>query len=237
MPQYLLFNKPFRVLTQFTDNEGRSTLADYIDIPEVYSAGRLDFDSEGLLLLTDDGPLIHNMMNPRFKVPKTYLAQVEGIPTEESLMQLQTGIELKDGLTAPCVAHLVGEPSWLWERQPPIRERKNIPTSWLSLTLTEGKNRQVRRMTAGIGYPTLRLVRKNIGSLSVDKLEPGEYIKISIADLKDNGIKINTKKSSPKAASQCSDRNETKRSGRRPPRNQHYRSRNQTNGKTRPGNH
>jgi 23S rRNA pseudouridine2457 synthase len=229
---YLIFNKPYQVLTQFTDAQGRQTLADYISVPDVYSAGRLDFDSEGLLILTDDGQLIHSMMHPKFKTPKTYLAQVEGIPSIEKLALFESGLLLKDGKTAPSKIKIVDQPEWLWERQPPIRERKTIPTTWLSITLTEGKNRQVRRMTAAIGHPTLRLIRSQIGFLSVDQIGLGEFKQVELNSLTDNGINLLAKKGSSSAASQ-----RTKRLGRHQPRNQRSRNRNRTNGKTRPDNH
>jgi 23S rRNA pseudouridine2457 synthase len=171
----LLFNKPFQVLSQFSASGGKRTLADYIDLPGVYPAGRLDYDSEGLMLLTDDGALQARIANPRYKRVKTYLAQVEGLPDRQALRQLSAGVELKDGPTRPARVDLVDEPGWLWPRTPPIRERKNIPTQWLRLDISEGRNRQVRRMTAAVGYPTLRLVRIAIGDWSLDGLAPGEY--------------------------------------------------------------
>ena len=173
MSKILLFNKPFQVLTQFTSHDAKSTLADYIDRPNFYAAGRLDYDSEGLLILTDDGNVQHQLSNPKFKMEKTYWAQVEGDVDEVALQALQSGVELKDGMTKPAKARKMENPT-LWERVPPIRERQNIPTSWIELKITEGKNRQVRRMTAAVGYPTLRLVRYSIGNWTLEGLRPGE---------------------------------------------------------------
>ena len=174
MSRLILFNKPFRVLCQFTDQEGRPTLADYIPIKDVYAAGRLDYDSEGLLLLTDDGRLQQAIADPRRKQPKVYWAQVEGIPDDRAISRLRGGVKLSDGPTAPARARLMAEPD-VWPRTPPIRYRKAIPTSWLELTLTEGRNRQARRMTAAVGHPTLRLIRWAIGEWTLDGLPPGAW--------------------------------------------------------------
>lgn len=171
----LLFNKPFQVLCQFTDQDDRETLANYISIPDLYSAGRLDRDSEGLLLLTNNGMLQHRIAHPDFKLPKTYLVQVEGNISGKAIKQLCDGVKLNDGMTAPANAVPVDEPDWLWPRNPPIRFRKEVPTSWVQLTITEGRNRQVRRMSAAVGYPTLRLIRTHIGAHSVVGLAPGEH--------------------------------------------------------------
>ena len=177
MAHLLLFNKPCHVLSQFTDSEGRETIATYIDMPGIYPAGRLDYESEGLLLLTDQGWLQKLITDPRHKLPKTYLVQVEGVPTGEMIERLATGVELKDGMTRPAKVSPISPPE-LWPRVPPIRERKNIPTSWLRIVLREGRNRQVRRMTAAVGYPTLRLVRQKIGPWRIGRLKPGEYAKL-----------------------------------------------------------
>jgi len=174
MAKLVLFNKPYHVLSQFTDNKDRQTLADYIEIPEVYVAGRLDYDSEGLLLLTDDGKLQHHIAHPKKKMPKTYWVQVEGIPDVSALKRLSNGVALKDGKTKPAKVKKIMEPGNLWQRNPPVRFRKDIPTQWLELTIKEGRNRQVRRMTAAIGFPTLRLVRCSIGHWSLGMLKPGE---------------------------------------------------------------
>ncbi|MDY7579571.1 pseudouridine synthase [Herbaspirillum sp. RTI4] len=173
----ILFNKPFQTMCQFSPQEGRETLADYLDIPDIYPAGRLDADSEGLLLLTDDGKLQHRISHPRRKQPKTYLVQVEGIPDEQQLQRLRQPLQLNDFLTQPCQAKQVQTPDWLWPREPPVRIRLEIPTSWLALTISEGKNRQVRRMTAAVGLPTLRLIRTAIGpfSLQTHPLWPGQW--------------------------------------------------------------
>ena len=175
MARVVLFNKPFRVMSQFSPIPGKQTLADYIDIPGVYPAGRLDFDSEGLLVLTDDGKLQARLSDPRYGKWKTYLAQVEHIPGTDVINQLAQGVELKDGWTRPARAELADEPAWLWPRQPPIRERREILTQWLALGLREGRNRQVRRMTAAVGHPTLRLLRTGVGDWTLDGLSPGEF--------------------------------------------------------------
>ena len=171
----ILFNKPFRVLSQFRDADGRATLGDYVDVPDVYPAGRLDYDSEGLILLTDDGKLQARISQPKARTRKTYLAQVEGAPTQEQLARLMRGVKLKDGVARAVSARQIDEPAWLWDRDPPIRYRASIPDSWLEIVLTEGRNRQVRRMTAAVGLPTLRLVRYSVGDWTVDGLAPGEW--------------------------------------------------------------
>ena len=183
MSRLILFNKPFGVLPQFTDSgtagSPRPTLSDYIDIPGVYPAGRLDMDSEGLMLLTDDGRLQVRISDPKYKMPKTYLVQVEGTVTDEALAALRKGVTLKDGLTLPADAERIDDPQ-LWPRDPPIRVRLSIPDSWLKLTIREGRNRQVRRMTAAVAYPTLRLVRWSVGEWTVDGLGLGEWQSIDI---------------------------------------------------------
>lgn len=180
MATLVLFNKPFQVMCQFTDEAGvkdgqrRATLADWIAIPSVYPAGRLDFDSEGLLLLTDNGQLQHRIASPKHKMPKTYWVQVEGDITDRALEQLRSGVDLKDGKTRPADVTAMGPPD-IWPRHPPVRHRESIPTSWIRITITEGRNRQVRRMTAATGFPTLRLIRYGIGDWTLDGLLPGEF--------------------------------------------------------------
>ena len=179
MANIVLFNKPFGVLSQFTSQNGFQTLSDYIPIPGVYAAGRLDKDSEGLLVLTDDGALQNRISSPKHKMKKTYWAQVEKVPDERALKALREGIHLKDGFTRPAKARLISEPK-IWERVPPIRDRRSIPTAWLELTISEGRNRQVRRMTAAVGFPTLRLVRMSVGSWTVGGIGLGEYRMIEL---------------------------------------------------------
>ena len=181
-PILLLFNKPYDVLCQFTDNSAtpRQTLADFIPIPDVYAAGRLDRDSEGLLLLTNCGKTQHLISDPKHKMAKTYWVQVEGDISAEALAQLSSGVMLNDGMTAPAQACRIAPPA-IWPRNPPIRQRANIPVSWISLTITEGRNRQVRRMTAAVGFPTLRLIRAQIGQWQLDELAPGEYKTVQLA--------------------------------------------------------
>ncbi|NTW50343.1 MAG: pseudouridine synthase [Chlorobiales bacterium] len=174
MNRLILFNKPYLVLCQFTDTEGRQTLADFISMPDIYPAGRLDHDSEGLLLLTNSGTLQNFISDPKHKLPKTYWVQVEGIPDAKALKQLSDGVVLRDGKTLPAKVKLIEAPE-VWPRVPPIRERQAIPTTWISLTISEGKNRQVRRMTAAVGYPTLRLIRYAIGPWTLEGLTPGKW--------------------------------------------------------------
>jgi len=179
----IAFNKPFGVICKFSPEPGKRTLADFIDVPRVYPAGRLDTDSEGLLLLTDDGGLQTRIADPGHKLGKVYWAQVEGAPTEDALAPLRTGVDLGDFRTKPAEARLIEQPADLWPRDPPIRYRAKIPTAWIELTLREGKNRQVRRMTAKVGFPTLRLVRAAIGSVSLQHLALGEWREIDPASL------------------------------------------------------
>ncbi len=181
--RYILFNKPYGVLTQFSGGESRRTLKEFIPIPDVYPVGRLDQDSEGLLLLTDDGWMQHRLTDPKFEHPKTYFAQVEGLPDESAIRRLQTGVLIAGYRTRPAKVRLCGAEPDLPPRDPPVRSRKSIPTAWLEITLTEGRNRQVRRMTAAVGYPTLRLVRIAIGILRVDGLAPGEWRHLTAAEL------------------------------------------------------
>jgi 23S rRNA pseudouridine2457 synthase len=182
----ILFNKPFQVMCQFSPHPTRETLADYVNIPNIYAAGRLDADSEGLLLLTDDGRLQHDISHPDRKQAKTYLAQVDGVPDAAALAHLQSPLDLGDFVTRPSRAKQIQAPEWIWPRNPPIRQRLHAPTSWLAITLSEGKNRQVRRMTAAVGLPTLRLIRIAIGpfSLETHPLWPGEWREVSADELK-----------------------------------------------------
>ena len=179
----ILLNKPYEVLTQFTDEHGRATLKDFVPVPNVYPVGRLDFDSEGLLLLTDDKHLQHRLSDPRFKVPKTYWAQVEGTISEAALAQLRCGVQLKEGLTLPAQAAAIAEPAGLWSRTPPIRYRAVIPTSWLEISISQGMNRQVRKMCAAVGLPCLRLVRGAIGGLGLGSLQPGQWREVAAGEV------------------------------------------------------
>jgi 23S rRNA pseudouridine2457 synthase len=181
--KYIILNKPFEVLTQFTDEAGRVTLKDFVKVPGIYPVGRLDYDSEGLVLLTDDKTLQHRLSNPKFKIEKTYWVQVDGHPTEEALLQLERGVLIKDVRTSPAKARLLNEEPQVWERSKPIRFRKNIPTYWLEIKISQGMNRQVRRMTAAVGFPTLRLIRPAIGPLTLGNLQPGEYRELTPAEI------------------------------------------------------
>ena len=182
MTRLIRFNKPFNVLPQFTDDLGRSTLAQFIDLPHVYPAGRLDRDSEGLMLLTDNGRLQAKIADPRHKMAKTYWVQVEGIPDDHALEKLRRGVSLKEGPARPAKARRISEPDGLWPRDPPIRVRKTVPDSWIELTISEGRNRQVRRMTAAVGHPTLRLIRYRVGDWTLKGLEIGTWEAIPLAD-------------------------------------------------------
>ncbi|GAA6209012.1 pseudouridine synthase [Cognatishimia sp. WU-CL00825] len=184
MTRVILLNKPFDVLSQFTDKGSevstRRTLSDFVNVPGVYAAGRLDRDSEGLLILTDDGKLQHRIAHPKNKMTKSYWAQVEGAPSDDALAQLRSGVQLKDGMTRPAKARKIPEPAQLWPRTPPIRFRKNVPDSWIELTISEGRNRQVRRMTAAVGHPTLRLIRYRVGSWTLDGIPTGAWVETSV---------------------------------------------------------
>ncbi len=179
----LLLNKPFQVLTRFRKDDERATLTEYVSAPGFHPAGRLDYDSEGLLLLTDHGPLQAQLSNPKWKVAKTYYVQVENLISDDALRTLCEGAQLNDGRTLPADVKRVDEPAWLWPRTPSIRVRKNIPTDWLKLTIKEGRNRQVRRMTASVGHPTLRLIRWSVGPWSIEGLQPGEWREADQQDL------------------------------------------------------
>lgn len=180
MSKILLFNKPYGVICQFSRDGLHATLADYIQVPGFYPAGRLDTASEGLLLLTSDGELQHRITDPKYKLPKTYWVQVEGVPDAVALQKMRSGVKLKDFTTQPATVQRMDEPDGLWQRDPPIRFRKNIPASWLQLTIREGKNRQVRRMTAAVGFPTLRLIRYSIGEWKLDGIAPGKYLSLNV---------------------------------------------------------
>jgi 23S rRNA pseudouridine2457 synthase len=186
--RYLIFHKPYGVLSQFTPEGNHQTLRDYIEVPGIYAAGRLDADSEGLLLLTDDGVLQHRLTDPKFQHPRTYWAQVERIPDDHAMLQLRTGVIVKDYRTRPAQARLLEAELYLPDRDPPIRQRQSIPTAWLELVLTEGKNRQVRRMTAAVGFPTLRLVRVAIGSIQLANLAPGCWRDLTDQELQEISI-------------------------------------------------
>lgn len=180
MSRLILFNKPYGVICQFTPDNKHPTLKDYLKMPGVYAAGRLDTDSEGLLILTDDGALQHRISHPRHKQPKTYLVQVEGAPDDAALRPLRERMDLGDFVTQPAIANIIDEPQGLWPRNPPIRERKNIPDTWLEIVIIEGKNRQIRRMTAKAGLPTLRLIRYSVGEWTIQGLKPGEWREIEV---------------------------------------------------------
>lgn len=202
----VLLNKPYGVLSQFSGAERHATLAPYVSQPDVYAAGRLDKDSEGLLLLTDDGRLQQRISNPRNKWPKTYCAQVEGVISDEAVRQLTKGVMLKDGPTLPANAQRIAEPAWLWPRDPPVRFRLSVPTSWLQLTITEGRNRQVRRMTAAVGFPTLRLIRVAVGPFGLETLMPGE------SRIETVPVQLQTRRASPRTDPPAAKRAGRKRS-------------------------
>jgi 23S rRNA pseudouridine2457 synthase len=198
--KYFILNKPFEVLTQFTDEAGRSTLKDFVNISGIYPVGRLDYDSEGLVLLTDDKQLQHRLADPQFKVEKTYWVQVDGVPTDEALTRLRLGVLIKGIKTSPAKVRLLEETPQVWERSKPIRFRKNIPTSWIEIKISQGMNRQVRRMTAAVGYPTLRLIRPAIATITVGDLQPGEFRELNPTEISAlKGLAANnSKKTSPK---------------------------------------
>lgn len=214
MARLILLNKPYQVLSQFTDKQGsnsqaaKKTLAGFVTQKSVYPAGRLDYDSEGLLLLTDDGDLQHKISHPKHKLPKTYWVQVEGIPDSEAVEQLRKGVQLKDGLTLPAKVKAI-EPPIVWDRYPPVRFRENIPTHWIEITISEGRNRQVRRMTAAVGLPTLRLIRYSIGQWSIEGLQPGELAEhtVHVETNTKARTKLNSLKERKKIASSRKKRN------------------------------
>ncbi|QCR22947.1 pseudouridine synthase [Pontibacter sp. SGAir0037] len=181
--KYIVLNKPYEVLTQFTDETGRATLKDFVNIPDIYPVGRLDYDSEGLVLLTDDKALQHRLSDPKFKIEKTYWVQVDGIPSEKAMEELRRGIYIKNIKTSPAKVRLLPDEPQVWERSKPIRFRKNIPTCWVEIKISQGMNRQVRRMTAAVGYPTLRLIRPAIGPLTLAALQPGEYRELTTEEV------------------------------------------------------
>lgn len=183
--KYIIINKPFEVLTQFTDEAGRATLKDYVPVPDIYPVGRLDYDSEGLVLLTDDKQLQHRLSDPKFKIEKTYLVQVDDVPSDEALTRLRLGVQVKGTKTAPAKVKLLEQAPQIWERSKPIRFRKEIPTSWMEVKISQGMNRQVRRMTAAVGYPTLRLIRPSIGPINLGELQPGEYRELSTEEVQE----------------------------------------------------